>query len=103
MARMAVMGQPTPLMREILNEIRFVQDQTRVAIAPGRPAREVYEAGRRATEQCKFGKSFGFVAQGMGLIAHDTPRLRHNDAIGYDRAHAECPGAAGLLLSVEPG
>ena len=59
------MGQPTPLMREILNEIRFVQDQARVAIAPRRLRREVYEFGRRATEQCKLGKRFGFVAHGM--------------------------------------
>jgi Xaa-Pro aminopeptidase len=103
MARMAVMGRATPLMRELFNEIRFVQDQTRVAIAPGRPAREVYEAGHRATEQCKFGKSFGFVAHGMGLIAHEAPRLRHNDEIGYDGAHAERPLEAGMVLSIETG
>ena len=103
MARMAVMGQPTPLMRELFNEIRFVQDQTRVAIAPGRPGREVYEAGRRAMEQCKFGKSFGFVAHGMGLISHEAPRLQRNDEIGYDGAHAERPLEAGMVLSIETG
>ncbi len=32
MARMSVMGKATPLMRELFNEIRFVQDQTRVSI-----------------------------------------------------------------------
>jgi Xaa-Pro aminopeptidase len=103
MARMAVMGQPTQLMREILNEIRFVQDQTRVAIAPGRLGREIYEVGRRAIEQCEFGKSFGFVAHGMGLIAHEAPRLRHNDEIGYDGAHAERALEAGMVLSIETG
>jgi Xaa-Pro aminopeptidase len=103
MSRMAVMGQPTPLMREILNEIRFVQDQTRVAIAPGRLRREVYEVGRRAIEQCKFGKSFGFVTHGMGLIAHEAPRLWHNDEIGYDGAHAERALEAGMVLSIETG
>ena len=102
-ARMAVMGQPTPRMREILNEIRFVQDQTRVAIAPRRLGRKVYEVGRRAIEQCKFGKSFGFVAHGMGLIAHEAPRLRHNDEIGYDGAHAERALEAGMVLSIETG
>jgi Xaa-Pro aminopeptidase len=61
MARMAVMGKPTSLMQEVLQEIRFVQDQTRLAIVPGRPGRAVYEAGSRAKGQCKFGKSFGFV------------------------------------------
>src|SRR5258708_21668302 len=53
MARMAVMGKPTQLMQELLQEIRFVQDQTRIAIVPGRPGREVYEAGRRTKEQCE--------------------------------------------------
>jgi len=73
---MAVTGQPTPLMREILNEIRFVQDQARVAIAPRRLGREVYEFGRSATEQCKFGKRFGFVAHGMAKALDREIALR---------------------------
>jgi Xaa-Pro aminopeptidase len=101
MARMAVMGQPTPLMEELLQEIRFVQDQTRIAIVPGRPGREVYEAGCRAKEQCKFGKSFGFVVHGMGLISHEAPRLQHNEEFGYKAAHAEHPLEAGIVLSIE--
>jgi Xaa-Pro aminopeptidase len=103
MARMAVMGQPTRLMEELLQEIRFVQDQTRIAIVPGQPGREVYEAGRRAKEQCKFGKSFGFVVHGMGLISHEAPRLQHNDEFGYEAAHAEHPLEAGIVLSIETG
>jgi Xaa-Pro aminopeptidase len=103
MARMAVMGQATPLMRELFTEIRFVQDQTRLSIAPGRTGREVCEAGRRATEQCRFGKNFGFVAHGMGLISHEAPRLQHNDEIGYDGVYAERPLEAGMVLSIETG
>jgi Xaa-Pro aminopeptidase len=103
MARMAVMGPPTELMEELLNEILFVQNQARLVIAPGRPGHEVYEAGRRAVEQCKFGKSFGFVAHGMGLISHEAPRLRHNDEIGYDGVHAERPLESGMVLSIETG
>ena len=103
MARMAVMGKPTQLMQELLQEIRFVQDQTRIAIVPGRPGREVYEAGRRTKEQCKFGKSFGFVVHGMGLISHEAPRLQHNDEFDYDAAHAEHPLEAGMVLSIETG
>jgi Xaa-Pro aminopeptidase len=103
MARMAIMGQPTPLMQELLHEIRSVQDQTRVAIVPGRPGREVYEAGRRATQQCKFGKSFGFVVHGMGLISHEAPRLQRNEEFGYDAAHAEHSLEAGMVLSIETG
>ena len=103
MARMAVMGQATPLMCELFNEIRFVQDRTRLSIAPGRTGREVCEAGRRATEQCSFGKNFGFVAHGMGLISHEAPRLRHNDEIGYEGVYAERPLEAGMVLSIETG
>ena len=103
MARMAVMGPPTELMQELLNEILFVQDQTRLVIAPGRPGREVYQAGHMATEQCKFGKSFAFVAHGMGLISHEAPRLRHNDEMGYDGVHAERPLESGMILSIETG
>ena len=103
MARMAVFGKPTQLMQELLDEIRFVQDQARVAVGPGRLGREVYEAGYAATEKCKFGKNFGFVAHGMGLISHEAPRLRHNDEIGYDGAHAERLLEPGMVLSIETG
>jgi Xaa-Pro aminopeptidase len=103
MARMAVMGQPTPLMQDLLQEIRFVQDQTRIAIVPGRPGRAVYEAGVRAKGQCKFGKSFGFVVHGMGLISHEAPRLQYNEEFGYAAAHGEYPLKAGMVLSIETG
>jgi Xaa-Pro aminopeptidase len=39
----------------------------------------------------------------MGLIAHEAPRLRRNDEIGYDGAHAERPLEAGMVLSIETG
>jgi len=97
------MGPPTELMQELLNEILFVQDQTRLVIAPGRLGREVYQAGHMAAEQCRFGKSFGFVAHGMGLISHEAPRLRHNDEMGYDGDHAERPLESGMILSIETG
>jgi Xaa-Pro aminopeptidase len=56
-----------------------------------------------AAEQCRFGKSFGFVAHGMGLISHEAPRLRHNDEMGYDGDHAERPLESGMILSIETG
>jgi Xaa-Pro aminopeptidase len=103
MARMAVMGSPTPLMQDLLDEIRFVQDQARLAVAPGRLGREVYEAGHCAAGKCKFGQSFGFVAHGMGLISHEAPRLRYNDEIGYEGTHAERPLEVGMVISIETG
>jgi Xaa-Pro aminopeptidase len=103
MARMAILGRPTQLMHDLLDEIRFVQDQAREVVAPGRYGREVYEAGYAATSMCKFGKSFGFVAHGMGLISHEAPRLRHNDEIGYEGAHSERPLEPGMVLSIETG
>jgi Xaa-Pro aminopeptidase len=103
MARMAVMGPPTQLMQDLFDEIRFVQDQARLAIAPGRSGGGVYETGYEATAKCRFGKSFGFVAHGMGLISHEAPRLRHNDEIGYEGAHAERPLEPGMVLSIETG
>jgi Xaa-Pro aminopeptidase len=97
------MGPPTALMQDILQEIRFVQDQTRTAIVPGRPGREVYEAGIRAKRQCQFGNSFGFVVHGMGLISHEAPRLQHNEEFGYEAAHGNYPLEAGMVLSIETG
>ena len=103
MARMAVMGTPIPLMQDLLDEIRFVQDEARSAIAPGRLGREIYDAEYRAVGKCKFGQSFGFVAHGMGLISHEAPRLRYNDEIGYEGTYAERPLEAGMVISIETG
>jgi Xaa-Pro aminopeptidase len=103
MARMAVLGKPTQLMQDLLDEIRFVQDQARLAVAPGRVGREIYEAGQAATAECNHGKNFGFVAHGMGLITHEAPRLRYNSEIGYEGIYAERPLEAGMVLSIETG
>lgn len=103
MARMAVIGSPDQLKRDILDEIRHVQDQVRSSIAPGRFGHEVYEAAHRVIGQCRFGKSFGFVAHGMGLISHEAPRLRFNDEIGYEGVYSNRPLRPGMVLSVETG
>ena len=103
MARMAVMGPPDQLKKDILQEILYVQDQTRLAVTPGRLGGDIYEAGHRALAECKFGKSFGFVAHGMGLISHEAPRLRHNVEIGYEGAHENRPLEPGMVLSIETG
>jgi Xaa-Pro aminopeptidase len=103
MARMAVMGPPDQLKRDVLDEIRYVQDQARSYIAPGRPGHEVYEGAYRAIAECKMGKSFGFVAHGMGLISHEAPRLRHNDEIGYEGNYSNRPLQPGMVISIETG
>jgi Xaa-Pro aminopeptidase len=103
MARMAVMGPPDQLKKDILHEILYVQNQTRLAVTPGRLGGDIYEAGHRALGECNFGKSFGFVAHAMGLIGHEAPRLRHNAEIGYEGTHADRPLEPGMVLSIETG
>jgi Xaa-Pro aminopeptidase len=56
MARMAVLGQPTQLMQDLLDEIRFVQDQARVAVAPGRVAMRFTRRVMRPLKNVSSGK-----------------------------------------------
>src|SRR5580700_3744549 len=43
MARMAVLGEPTALMNDLLNEILTIQSAARTAIKAGAPGRKIYE------------------------------------------------------------
>ncbi len=103
MARMAVMGEPTALMRDLLAEVQHVQAQARVPVRAGQLGGAIYDAGYAAVAECAHRDGLVFVAHGMGLISHEAPRLRRNVEMGYAGAHAERPLEAGMVLSIETG
>ena len=103
MARMAVLGEPTPLMQTLLSEVQHVQAAARVPIAAGRLGGEIYEAGRAAIAECEHRDGLVFVAHGMGLIPHEAPHLTGSGEFPYPGTHAERPLEAGMVLSIETG
>jgi Xaa-Pro aminopeptidase len=101
MARMAVLGEPTALMNDLLDEILAIQSAARTAIKPGAPGRKIYEAALQTLKSCPRKDDIRFVAHGMGLIAHEAPRLTATGPVPYGDKHADRPLEAGMVLSIE--
>ena len=101
LARMAVFGKATPLMRDLLEEVRVVQAAARTAIRAGGPGGGVYEAALAAQATCPHAKDIVFLAHGMGLISHEAPHLTDSGVVPYPGSHAQRPLEKDMVLSVE--
>jgi Xaa-Pro aminopeptidase len=101
MARMAVLGKPTALMDDLLGEILSIQSAARTAIKPGALGNEIYEIALQKMKSCSHQNDMRFVAHGIGLIAHEAPRLTATGPIPYADKHAQRPLEAGMVISVE--
>jgi Xaa-Pro aminopeptidase len=101
LARMAVIGSPTSLMVDLLNEIDAVQMEARKPIKAGERGANIFEHAKIAQAACRHGQEMSFVAHGMGLIGHEAPRLTSSGPVPYPASHAELPLEAGMVLSIE--
>jgi Xaa-Pro aminopeptidase len=101
MARMGVLGEPTVLMKELLDEVLVIQAAARAPIKAGAPGAAIYDSALKALESCPHREAMHFVAHGMGLIPHEAPRLTANGPIPYPDKHAKRPLETGMVLSIE--
>lgn len=101
MARMGVLGEPTPLMKDLLDEVGSVQAAARVPIKAGAAGSGIYDHALEALESCLHRADMHFVAHGMGLIPHEAPRLTATGPIPYPAKHAKRPLESGMVLSIE--
>ena len=101
MARMGVLGEPTALMKELLDEVSSVQAAARMPIKAGALGGAIYDFALKALESCPHKNEMHFVAHGMGLIPHEAPRLTATGPIPYPDKHAKRPLETGMVLSIE--
>lgn len=101
LTRMAVAGEPTPEMVDLLAQVEAVQQAARTAVRAGARGGGAYDAAGDALADCPDRDGIVFVAHGMGLIAHEAPRLTATGPVPYPADHAELPLEAGMVLSVE--
>jgi Xaa-Pro aminopeptidase len=101
MARMAVLGEPTATMNDLLAEVLSVQSAARTAIRPGALGNVIYETALGTLKSCSHQNDMRFVAHGIGLIAHEAPRLTATGPIPYVDKHAQRPLEAGMVISIE--
>ena len=104
LARMAVMGKPTSLMSDLLEEIRAVQAAARSAVRPGVTGGEIFARAVAAQAGCPHKNEMVFNAHGMGLVQHEAPYLSTTGPIPYpglEPREVERPIEAGMVLSIE--
>jgi Xaa-Pro aminopeptidase len=101
MARMGVLGEPTALMKELLDEVSSVQAAARTPVKAGAVGGTIYDSALKALAGCPHRADMHFVAHGMGLIPHEAPRLTATGPVPYPDKHAKRPLETGMVLSIE--
>jgi len=101
LCRMAVIGKPTQLMKNLLDEIQAVQSAARSAIRAGATGDEIFESALSEQAKCTHKDEIEFLAHGMGMIQHEAPHLTGRGAVPYPGSYANRPLEAGMVLSVE--
>ncbi|GGM36430.1 M24 family metallopeptidase [Dactylosporangium sucinum] len=101
LARMAVAGDPTPLMADLLEQIEAVQLAARAPVRAGARGSAIFTAAEQAIAALPHGPQLRFVAHGMGLITHEAPRLTGTGPVPYPADHADVPLRAGQVISIE--
>ena len=93
--RMAVVGEPDELQRQVHTAVLDAHDRAIEAIRAGATCGEVDLAARRSIEKAGFGERFIHrTGHGLGLDAHEGPNLEPGSTIRLE---------AGNVVTVEPG
>lgn len=101
MARMAVMGQPTALMHELLREVDAVQMAARRPVRTGVTGGSIYESASAELARVAHRDEINFEAHGMGLVSHEVPHLTATGGVPYPDTHADRLLKSGIVRSIE--
>ena len=101
LCRMAVLGAPSREADELLDEVRAIQDAARAPIAPGTLGRAILETAEERRRGSPHAEVIDVVAHGMGLVAHEPPRLDPDAPPRRAVTHHDRPLEAGMVLSIE--
>ena len=101
LCRMGIMGEPTPLMLELLDEVKSIQSAARSTVKPGITGKEIFQSAQEEQSKCAHADEIIFLAHGMGMIQHEAPHLTSEGVVPYPGTYAERPLSAGMVLSIE--
>lgn len=101
LCRMGIHGEPDAELQDLLAEIDAIQMASRKPIRAGAKGVEIYEAVEPLLRASPNAAKLEFVAHGMGLIAHEAPRLTDRAPVPYPGDDAHEPLQAGMVLSIE--
>ena len=95
LCRMAIHGEPDAELVDLLGEVNEIQQAARKPIKAGATGAAIYAAAMPVVQRSSSANSIEFVAHGMGLVTHESPRLT------YSRSDMDKPLEAGMVLSIE--
>jgi len=101
LCRMGVLGEPDAELKDLLAEVEVVQQAARRPLRAGTMGGEVYAAATAAVAASPNRENMHFLAHGMGLVAHEAPRLTGTGFVPYPGIDAELPLEAGMVISIE--
>ncbi len=101
LCRMGVVGPPDAELDDLLGGIEDVQQAARRSIAHGVPGAAIFEAVEPLLRALPDQAWTDFVAHGMGIIAHEAPRLSDRGPVTYPAYDADLPLQEGMVLSIE--
>ena len=101
LCRMGIMGEADAELQDLLAEVDAIQQATRRPIRAGTIGGEVYAAAEEAIAKSPHRTDIRFAAHGMGLIAHEAPRLSNRAPVPYPGEDAERPLETGMVISIE--
>ena len=101
LCRMAIMGEADSELQDLLADVDAIQQATRRPIRAGTIGGEVYAAAEEAIAKLPPRTDIRFAAHGMGLIAHEAPRLSNRAPVPYPGEDATRPLETGMVISIE--
>jgi len=95
MTRTLCLGNPDARFKEVYGLVSRAQAAAFKALAPGRTGAEIDATAREVIVEAGYGEAFGHsLGHGIGLAAHELPRLAAGDAGVL---------AEGMVFTLEPG
>jgi Xaa-Pro aminopeptidase len=101
LCRMAVLGEPDQELRDLLAEVDMIQQAARQPIRAGARGGDIYVAVDNAFKAAPHKDIMHFCAHGMGMIAHEAPRLPSTGPVPYPAYDADLPLEEGMVVSIE--
>ena len=99
---MGILGEPDPELVDLLAAIDEVQQAARKPIRAGATGNDIYAEAERAWHASPHRAAIiDFTAHGMGLVAHEAPRLSSKAPMKYPGYDADRPLATGMVISIE--
>ena len=101
MTRMAVAGEPTARMRDLLGQVDAVQQAVFDALRVGVTGREMLETARTAVAGLPDAAHVTFNMHGVGLVRREAPRVDFGGTVKEEPPGLDEPFEADMVLSVE--